>query len=365
MKLLHLSSARTWRGGEQQIAYLIESLQQKNIQQWVICAQQSAMEQYCQQQNIAHYAYAKIFSVNPIPASLIARTVKKHGIDLIHIHDSHAHTFATMAASFFGCSIPMILSRRVDFRIQQNALSKWKYNHSSIQSIVCVSHFIQRVLEKDLKKLDRIKVVHSGIDLQRFTFKNTGILRKEFNIAPTIKIIANVAAIAPHKDYFTFVDTAEILLKKKQDLIFLMIGADGGEQEKIKNYIQQKGLQEKILFTGFRNDIPKILPEIDCLLFTSKTEGLGTSLLDTIACRVPIVATPAGGIPEIIIDQKTGLLAPVQDPNSLAKQVEHLLQDKKLQNTLTENAWQHLQFFSKEKMADKTFDIYKNLIDVI
>ena len=362
MKLLHISSARTWRGGEQQIAYLIESLQQKNILQWVICVKQSAMEEYCQKQNIPHYSYAKVFSVNPVPALLIARIAKKHAIDLIHIHDSHSHTFSCMAASFFGCSIPMALSRRVDFRIQQNALSKWKYNHPSIKAILCVSHFIKTVLEKDLSNLDRIKVVHSGIDLEKFSFKQFGILRKEFNIDPSIKIIANVAAIAPHKDYFTFVDTAEILLKKELPLIFLMIGADGGEQEKIKTYIQQKGLTKKILFTGFRKDIPQILPEIDCLLFTSKTEGLGTSLLDTIACRIPIVATQAGGIPEIIIHQKTGLLAPVKDALALAKQVELLLANKVLQNTLSENALHHLQHFSKEKMAVKTLQIYQSLI---
>ena len=73
--------------------------------------------------------------------------------------------------------------------------------------------------------------------------------------------------------------------------------------------------------TGFRKDIPKILPELDIFLFSSKTEGLGTSLLDAFACQVPVVATNAGGVPELIIHEKTGLLSPTKDPQSLAKNV--------------------------------------------
>jgi len=259
-----------------------------------------------------------------------------------------------MAASFFGCSIPMVLSRRVDFRIQQNTLSKWKYNYTSIQSIVCVSHFIKTVLEKDLKKLDRIKVVHSGIDLQRFTFKNTGILRKEFNIAPSIKIVANVAAIAPHKDYFTFVDVAKSLPQYN----FIIIG-DGPLENEIKSYAKEKEVNN-IIFTGFLSNIEKYLKSLDCFLITSETEGLGTSILDAMICKIPVVGTRAGGIPEIVIHEKTGLIAEIRDVVELSKSVEMLMEDQELASELINNAYSNIsQNFSKEVTANKTLEIYQ------
>ena len=122
--------------------------------------------------------------------------------------------------------------------------------------------------------------------------------------------------------------------------------------------MEQKRLSEKIILAGFRPDVPEILPEIDLLLFTSKTEGLGTSLLDAMACGVPVVATHAGGIPEIVEDEVSGLLAPVSDAESLARQVRRLLEEPGLKQRLTQAAHRNVQAFSKEKMAAAILDLY-------
>ena len=114
--------------------------------------------------------------------------------------------------------------------------------------------------------------------------------------------------------------------------------------------------------TGFRQDIPQILPELDIFLITSKTEGLGTSILDALACNVPVVAAQAGGIPEIIIDQQTGLSAPVGDSTKLAQQVNYLLQNPVLKNQLIRNATKHLEAFTTATMANKTLNVYEKVL---
>jgi len=362
MKILHFSSAKTWRGGEQQIAYLIEELEQLGVQQWVFCRKNSALADYCLLNNIAHLTYRRGFSVNPAIAIQFKKNCSQLKIDVAHLHDAHSHTFAYMSA-LLGNPTSYILSRRVDFPVRNSVLSLKKYNHFSIKKILSVSQKVQDILRPAIRDTSKLQVVHSGIDLTRFSVADTGILRKEFQLPKSTLLIANVAAIAPHKDYFTFVDTAVILLQKRSNLKFLIIGADGGEAEKIKEYIQQKQLVQHFIFTGFRKDIPAILPEIAVFLFTSKEEGLGTSLLDALACGVPVVATSAGGIPEIIQHQKNGLLAPVGDAPQLAKHVHTLLTQPTLVANFIKKGKEIVQQFSKKQTAQKTLVVYKEILN--
>ena len=362
MRTLHVSSAITWRGGEQQIAYLLDTLALKGHQQWVLCVKDSKMEAYCIKNKIPHYHYKKIASVNPLigkKIDILAETLK---IDLVHLHDSHAHTYACIAVSLFKMDVPVILSRRVDFPIRRNPLSKWKYNHPSIKKIICVSTFIQKVMTPDIKDPSKLTVVRSGVDLNRFKNSRKISLHEEYKISKDKLIIANVAAIAPHKDYFTFVNTAALIAKNYNEVHFLIIGGDGGEEDDIKNLITQKGLENKITLTGFREDITDILPSIDILLLTSKTEGLGTSILDAQLCEVPVVATSAGGIPEIIEHEVNGLLGPPGNPAKLAVQLERLIISNSHRKALARNAKESVKCFSKETMTEQTIKIYKAVL---
>lgn len=328
----------------------------------VFCVEGSAMAKFCVAERFDFFVFKKRSSIYPGIARQLARLVKKQEIDILHLHDAHAHTFACMAASVFGMSKPLVLSRRVDFPIKKNVFSRWKYNHPAIKAIICVSHFIKGVLEKDIRQSGKIKVVHSGIDTSRFSFSKNTKLRNEFEIPDTGPLIANVAAIASHKDYYTFVDTALLIVSSKPDARFLIIGADGGEQKAIEAYIQKAGLQKHIHLTGFRTDIPEILQGIDLFLFTSKEEGLGTSLLDALASKVPIVATNAGGIPEIVLHEKTGLTANIGDAKSLANAVLRLLDDKAFAKKLSQIGLEHLKSFSKANTAEKTLAIYNQIL---
>ena len=359
MKVLHFSSAKTWRGGEQQIAYLMAELYKLGIDQHVFCVEGSAVADFCTKNQFQFSIYKKRASIDPGPGLKLSRIVRQFKIDLVHIHDAHAHTFAAMSATLFGLKVPLVLSRRVDFPIKKGIFSRWKYNHPGIKAILCVSGFIKKVIEKDIQEPAKIKVVYSGIDISKFHFQKNNILKNEFGIPPDSLLIANVAAIAPHKDYFTFVDTAEILLTTRPNAHFLIIGGDGGEEKAIRNYIRQKKLDGKVQLTGFRKDIPEVLPGVDLFLFTSKEEGLGTSLLDALACRVPVVATDAGGATEIIEHRETGLMTTVKNAVKLAECVLNLLDDEMLKKRVVNNGFEKLKMFSVEETARKTLEVYR------
>lgn len=361
MKVLHLSSERTWRGGEQQIAYLIEELEKLNHNNFVICKKGSAFEKYCLNFGIEYLAVPFAGEWDLFTAYEIKNFCSYFNIDIIHAHSSHSHAMSVYA-NILGAKTPVILSRRVDFPVGRTIFSRFKYNHGSIKKIICVSDCIKSIMVNSVYRPSRCLTIHDGIDLTKFsgTERNPGI-REQLGIGKNQKIVGNISAIAPHKDYYTFIDTAEKVFSRRNDIVFLIVG-DGPDFHKIQNYAKNKNLSGKIIFTGFRNDVIQIMPELDVFLMTSKTEGLGTTLLDAASCNIPIVATRAGGIPEIIEDGISGLLADVGDSDRLAENVLKIIDDRDLKESIIKGAQIKVKSFSKETMARSTLSVYESII---
>lgn len=361
MKVLHLSSERTWRGGEQQIAYLIEELEKSGVENYVACRKNSAFETYCIDKGIPYFSLSFRFQYDILAGLELKKICNEFGINIMHLHSSFSHGTGYVSA-MLGNRTPIILSRRVDFPIKKNLLTQLKYNHKSIKRILCVSKTIESMVRAGIKKTDRCLTVYDGIDLNRFENINSeGYLRKTYSLDNDTILIGNISAIAPHKDYFTFVDTAEIVLQSNAKVCFFIIG-DGPDKQEIEQYINQKGLGSKIILTGFRKDVPQLLAELDIFLITSKTEGLGTTVLDAFASGTPVVATRGGGITETVLHEQTGLLADVGDAETLANNIKTLIESKELQETLTKNAKQKVLEFSKEHMAQQTLEVYDSVL---
>jgi glycosyltransferase involved in cell wall biosynthesis len=356
-KVLHIATALSWRGGEQQLAYLVEELQSE-VDQVVLCSKDSELEKYCRDKGIDFIAQKKRGGFDLAYAKKIKTLCKELTIDLCHMHDAHAHTFAIIAA-VMGNKTPLVLSRRVDFPIKQKFTSKFKYNHPAIKKILCVSEMIKKITAPGIKEKSKLHTVYSGVDLGKFSSR-TNKLREELGINENIPLVGNTSALADHKDYFTFLDVAEKVVKAKPEVQFVIMG-DGPMREEIKAYAASKKLLDNLTFTGYRNDIPEVLSDLDVFLITSKTEGLGTSIIDAFACEVPVVATAAGGIPELVEDRKTGLLCPVKDSSEISKAVLELIEDTDLAKQLTQQAKVKVKKFSKSETAKQTLVHYKEV----
>ncbi|MFT6947334.1 MAG: glycosyltransferase involved in cell wall biosynthesis [Vicingaceae bacterium] len=358
-RVLHVVTALTWRGGEQQAAYLIEELKQE-VDQLVLCSVGSKMEGYCHLNTIAHFVQRKNGGIDFSYAKRLKRICVSEKIDLIHVHDAHAHTFSILAASVFGNKVPIVLSRRVDFPIKNNFFSHVKYNHKQIKKILCVSDTIRRITAKGIKDVSKLVTVYSGINLEKFK-SDSGKFKAELGLGKNDFLIGNTSALADHKDYFSFIDVAEKVISKHGNCYFVIIG-DGPMKKEIHQYAQSKKLGNSLIFTGFRNDVPEILAELDLFLITSKTEGLGTSILDAFACNVPVVGTAGGGITELVENEKTGLLCEVKNVNQIAEAVERMIVDPELRVSCAKNALAKVQVFSKQETAKNTLKYYSELL---
>jgi L-malate glycosyltransferase len=360
LKVLHLSSEKSWRGGEQQIAYLIEELNTMGISNFAAVKKGSRFEEHCTQNNIPFVSLPFANTLDFLTAKAIARFCKKNQIDIVHMHSAKSHGIGVLSA-VFGNRTPLVLSRRVDFLPKNNFLTRWRYNHPAIKAILCVSNKITEIMRAYVSNPERCITVHSGIDLKRFQPIPEGhSLRSEFAIPAGCSLIGNTSALEHHKDYHTFIHTVKELLDKRQTVKAFIVGK-GSLEATLRQQARQLRVDESVIFTGFRTDIGSVLHSLDVFLITSETEGLGTSVLDAFACGLPVVATAAGGIPEMVEHGYSGLLAPVGDYKKLAELVSAVLDNKELREKLIVGGKEKLSHFTKKSTAEKTLTVYSQV----
>jgi len=217
----------------------------------------------------------------------------------------------------------LVVSRRVDFPPKTNIFSRFKYRRPSLHFIT-VSRIIRDILEESGVNPDRIDVVHSGIDPNRFHRERYADLRAEFNIGLDKTVIGNIGHLTPHKGQIDLIHAMPDVLKIHPNVVAVIVGQGELEQE-LKEEVRRLDLELDVVFAGFRRDIPDFLNLFDLFVFPSRQEGLGTSLLDAMSMSLPIVATHSGGIPEIVTDQLNGLLVEPAQPKQLANGIVHLL----------------------------------------
>lgn len=356
VSIAHISYQNTWRGGEQQASYLMEELQKQGVQQVLFAPKNSPLSE-----KAASYG-VEVIPVQSRSIWSFAKAIGHFKEDYIfHSHDSNSHTAAVIAQSFFNSSLRLIVSRRVDFPIKKSILKRWKYNHGAVKKIICVSRAIQSIMAVSISDQSKLCTVHSGVDFSRFkNSTRTNALLTLLKLPKQTTLVGNVAALAPHKDYHTWLLAAKEILRLQPDIHFVSFG-DGPLKDVIHNYSRELGIEKSVTFLGFRDDIPTLLPCLDVFMFSSETEGLGTSIIDTMACRVPVAATRAGGIPELVIHEKTGLLCDPKEALSLAKNVLTILESPSLKETLIQSAFEHIKAFDKKETARHTLEIYTSI----
>lgn len=362
MKIIHVSTATSWRGGEQQIAYLLGGLREAGIEQVIICPTDSPLHSYCLAHDFAVVSFIKKSSLGLWTARKLAGMCRHDKNIVVHAHDSHAHTMVWLSGVLFFNKAPVVVHRRVDFPVSNSWFSLQKYNYSRVKRFICVSHAIRAVLIKALKIPGKAVVIHSGIDPKRFeNITNNSLLRKEFNLDKDHIVVGNVAALADHKDYPTFLQTADFLCQKDERFRFIIIG-EGELRPEIEKYIAEHTLGNRVFMAGFRSNVPQLIKDLDIFFMPSKLEGLGTSVLDAFASGIPVVSTYTGGIPELVTHEETGLLAKPGDYRQMAEHILRLADDRALRDKLVKNAREKVKTMDYHTMTGKILAIYREIV---
>jgi len=361
MRLLHISTEKYWRGGEQQIAYLIEEQEKAGISNFLICRKNSEMESYAKASNIQHSAISIKNSIDLKAIFKIRKIFKSIPFDFIHLHSSKAHTLG-LFANLLLAPKKFILHRRVSFPISINSINKWKYNHPQILKIICISEDVKKQVAKITNREDKSTVIYSAIDLDRFNLPiNQNEFKEEFSIPDASKVVIGVGALSEEKDFSTFIKAAHKTLKSYADVHFLIVG-DGVEKNNISDGIKELNIADNITLTGFRKDIPRLLKNADIFMLCSKSEGLGTSFIDAAAASCALLGSDTGGIPEIINNNENGFLAKPGNEQDFSAKLMKLLTDNELRFKMAENAKSSAKNFSITAMGKSYRKLYDKLL---
>jgi len=296
-----------------------------------------------------------------------ARVLKRLKPDVIHAHDPHGVAMASLALSIGGWGDgggpPLVASRRVDFHLKGNSFSRWKYRQ--VDCYVAASDAIHQILVADGVPPERVVTVHEGIDVDHVVSAPAVNVHEAFWLPHHAPVVGNVAALAAHKGQRYLIEAAHLVVKQIPDARFVILG-EGELREHLEHLVKEHALEKHVFLPGFRTDVLGCIKGFDLFVMSSVTEGLGTSLLDAMACERPIVATRAGGILEIVEDGVTGLIVPPRDHHALADAIVRALNDEPMRQRMAKAGFARVrERFTVERMVAETAAVYQTLTAAI
>jgi glycosyltransferase involved in cell wall biosynthesis len=359
--VLHVDSARTWRGGQNQVLLTAAGMRERGHEVALACRPDGVLGARAAAESLAVRPVAFRGDFWPPAVRSLARAVRELAPQVVQLHDPHAVSAGWLAAALIarrprGLRPPLwIATRRVDFPLR-SALSRRKYR--SVRRVVAVSRAIARVLERDGLETDRIRLVYEGVP-DRLPVSGGRERLAGLGVPPDALVVANVAALTAHKDQRTLVEAAALLARDVPALRVVVFG-EGEERPALEALVRDRGLGGTVVLAGFREDLDRVLPACDVFCLSSRLEGLGTSLLDAMAFGLPVVATAAGGIPEAVEDGITGRLVPVRNPRALAGALRDVAADPALRRRLGEAGRRRfLERFTASAMVEATLAVYR------
>jgi glycosyltransferase involved in cell wall biosynthesis len=360
MYSLHIDTARGWRGGQNQALLTVLGLRALGHRATLVCHPEGELRRRASEGGDL-LTIAPRTEMDFAAAWRLSRIIRQERPDVVHAHDPHGVAMASVALSAgrFARAPLFVASRRVDFRLRRNAFSRWKYRQ--VDAFLCASDAIRQLLVVDGVEPRRAITVHEGIDIEHVDAAPPADVHSQFWLPHEAPIVGNVGALVPHKGQRYLIDAAALVVPRVPDARFLILG-EGELRPAFEQTIRRYGLEKHVLLPGFRPDVLSLLKGVDVFVMSSVMEGLGTSVLDAMACRKPVVATRAGGIPEVVEDGRTGILVPVRDADEIAHAIVTLLERPELRDTLGQSGRVRVeQRFSADRMVSATFDAYVRL----
>ena len=308
---------------------------------------------------------------DPVALFKIYRFLKKEKFDMVHTHTSKAGLLGRFAAKlaktpliihtphghvFYGYFGPLktrlfILLERLAGRITDRIIALTQNEKEDYTA--------QRIAGKD-----RCVVIPSGIELAQFrelSQDEKAELKKEIGIPENFAVVGTAGRLVPVKDPGSLIEASRHIIARFPETCFLFAG-DGP----LKKYLQKKavsmGIEENIFFLGWRDDVARILSLLDIFCLPSLNEGMGRVLAEAMALGKPIVASRAGGIPDLITHGRNGFLVPPQNPEELAGHIQRLLEDKGLREKMGREGQDTVSELTHETMVQKIENMYQELM---
>lgn len=290
-------------------------------------------------------------------------------VDIIHSHGEFSDLAALLLARRLGAKATVrTVHNEIEWskrplygKIFPNILYPFTFTRDLAISRRVEANLNRRILAQLLGR--QAQIFYNGIDFGRFrAMEKQNNIREEFGIAPDARIIGTIGRLTRQKGYDIFLQAIPALLTQRPDVVALIIG-DGHLREALEEQAKTLGISHVVRFAGPRKDIEQLLACMDVFVSSSRWEGLPTVLLESVAARLPIVATAVSGSVELVQHEGNGLLVPPEDPSALSHAIDRILSDLATYQTGTVAARQAAEEkFSLAAIARQIQHLYANLV---
>jgi len=349
-------------GGERSLLDMLSGLDKEKYRPLVICPEEGNLTQAVRNLKVEVDIVGMKSLRIPHPFNFIssvrglAGIFKERDISIVHANGSRCAVYGAVACKL--AKLPLIWHVRI--MESDGLLDRFLAAFSS--RIVVNSNAVKERFHW-LGDRNKLEVIYNGIDLARFrSSSKDGKFEKEFGFVPGTRVVATVGRLDWYKAHQYFIHAAVIVKTKFPDIRFLIVG-EGEQKTHLKNLADELGLGGDVVFAGQRTDIQKILNGIELFVLSSVSEGFGRVIVEAMACGKPVVAARAGGIVEIVEDGITGILVPPRDPETMARAITELLEDREKARKMGVAGRRRAErLFGIEKNIEKTGELYEKVL---
>lgn len=358
MKTLHVDLGPTWRGGQNQVWLLLRGLRERGVEAELLGRADAPLLRRAREEDFP------VHSVGASGARLRAAwrlrgLLRERAYDIVHAHDAHGLTAAWLAGVPKHREARLVATRRVVYPLA-GGLGGARYR--SAHRVVAVSEAVRKAMLASGLAGERISVVYSGVELPPpATDADRRRARERFRLAPGEYVLGSVGMFHPDKGHESLLKTLAHM-RKEAPLCRLLLAGEGPERARLEQLTRELQIEPAVHFTGFIEDVALVYAALDVFLFPAVEEGLGTALLAAMAYGLPVVALESGAGPEIIENDRSGLLVPNRKPETLAKAIFALVGDPQAARRLGEGARARIaECFSAEQMVEGNLRVYREL----
>lgn len=343
-------------GTENVVLQLCEILSEK-VNKIVVCSSGGVHEKKLQEMGIKHYVIPDIASKNPMDMLKSCRSIKnvidKEQISIVHSHHRMAAFYAELVAPR---SVVKVANAHNTFT-DKKKLTQLAYRSTKV---IAVGEMVKKNLTEyfGIPK-EKICVIHNAVKPFDGNIVPVEALCQEHTKGNVL--IGNIGRLSEQKGMSYFIEAAEITAKAHPEARFIIVG-DGEESEQLHAQVKAKGLQNKVLFLGYRNDIQNVMSQLDFVVLSSLWEGLPLTPIEAYSVGKTVVGTAVDGTTEIIRDGIDGYLIEPRNPMQLAEKMNELIENPEMRESMGIQAMKRYQDeFSFEKLSERYIAFYEGL----
>ena len=364
MTILQVASGTSVYGGEKILLFLVTYLKKSGHRVIIVSPGEGEFANLCRELGYEVKVIPLRKTYDIIAVLRIARLIKREKVDIVHSHGLLVNIISRTACFLSRCPIVNTIHviqhlssgiRNMYYRTLDNFTSRF------CQKVITVSDAVKRDLLKQGLEEDKLITVPNGIEESPASPTH----RVASPSGENDKIVGLVGRIAPLKGHDDFITAAKILMSSNPGVKFLIVGEDiahGGRYlNNLKERVKKDGLEGHVVFTGFVKSIKDVMADFAVLTLPAWEEPFGLVILEAMSLGVPVVATNAGGIPEIIKDNENGLLIPPRSPGKLSEAILKILNNKNLATRLAQEGLNTVKYYTAQRMAKAVEDVYLNI----